>query len=321
MSDHNASISSGGFIWKTALRWTSGIAVEYGVLSLIEDAPVAVKLSTIAIGVLGLLALQFEKTLRKWHRHLFVSVLIGLAVIYVGTVGLGWYLRSPFSAEVRIVINSSPVKDKLTMFVVGHGGLVGRDGLVQQIVSPIPFLLYAQVTNLENVPSNITDYSVEVSSYRFGPWHPLPSISLRSCDLYVIGVDVGPPGLGPPGKSLRFSRGSYLLATPPAAKYLASGDLLKPDHLLESELGHNIQPHDHVEGWAAFDHADNFMVFRSKSIYFRITVRDSAGLEGSTVSKIPVFSNESSDTTMATFTRLGLVRDLSDDPILPYSGK
>jgi hypothetical protein len=223
----------------------------------------------------------------------------------------------PFRAEVQTVMNYSPVGRQLTDFVVAYGpASIG-------FVSPVPFLMHIQVTNLQNIRSAITEYVVEIGLGDKGPWHSLSPISLTDCELYYLSNLKHPsPAVG---GGLRLSEGSYIFRTPRDPSNLTTAIQLKPNRILEDELGRDIEPHNSIQGWAAFDKADGSVtVFEGQNIFYRITVNDSAGVLWSTILRMPLGSRKGeriADTRLGTLLQTGVVRDLHNRQLRPYTLK
>lgn len=73
--------------WRSITRIFLGFAGEYALLSLIEDAPEALKVTTVICAVAGLFALETEDWLKKRHAYLFGSTIAILALVYLSFVG------------------------------------------------------------------------------------------------------------------------------------------------------------------------------------------------------------------------------------------
>jgi hypothetical protein len=73
----------------SATRIGLGFAGEYALLSLIEDAPEALKVATVICAVGALIALETELWLRK--RNAFIPLISALSVIYASFVSYAIY--------------------------------------------------------------------------------------------------------------------------------------------------------------------------------------------------------------------------------------
>jgi len=106
-----AAVASGVthiFSLKNAVSAALLAAAEYAMLSLIEDAPRAIKFATLVAPVAAFLVIQFEAAIRKLHRDIFP---VALAVIFLGYAGFGGYvfLLSPFNGEKTSVPPTPPI--------------------------------------------------------------------------------------------------------------------------------------------------------------------------------------------------------------------
>jgi hypothetical protein len=84
-----ASVIGHVFTIKNAICAALLAAAEYALLSLIEEAPRAIKFATLVAPVLMFLAIQFETNIRKLNRDLFPAV---LAILFLGYLGFGAYV-------------------------------------------------------------------------------------------------------------------------------------------------------------------------------------------------------------------------------------
>lgn len=80
--------------WASVARVALAAAAEYGMLSLIEDAPFAVKLATVLCSVAALAALESRDWLESLRARLFATAMIALGAIYLGFLGyaVNYYL-------------------------------------------------------------------------------------------------------------------------------------------------------------------------------------------------------------------------------------
>jgi hypothetical protein len=287
------------------------IVVEAAIWKIVGDLSGRLLAVTVILGVIALLNLKLAE--RRPYRRRFDIASWGLVGLYVVVVALAalWAVteNADFRAEPRVVFNSSPVRDRMTMFGFRWGPIVNGP------ISPIPFLIYLQVTNLQAYPAQIVDFSAEIAHHRFGPWWHLPTIALTEGQIYLVGF----PGLVASGDKLLFPRGTYLLATPVDPSLLARSILITPDLLFENEVKRPIRPHESVKGWVAFDHARDYEVFRGPGVYFRVTISDSAGVTARSVFPTPIGARGSGELGAPTLTPNGTVRNLSSSRIAPYT--
>jgi hypothetical protein len=73
--------------WLSAVRLGLGYAGEYALLSLIEDAPEALKVATVLCSIGALAALECRVWLEGKRKHLFQATIAAVSVIYLGFVG------------------------------------------------------------------------------------------------------------------------------------------------------------------------------------------------------------------------------------------
>src|SRR5262249_31645366 len=141
---------------------------------------------------------------------------------------------SPFSVEVR----AAYVQDsgQLTRFVVGYQSMFG------QTVSPVFYLAYVQITNLQDVVSTVNDFKIAASKDAQGPWEDLVPIPLaQSSTLYALGVK-SKGGSG----ALTTPNGTTRLIDPMSKKDLKLAVVLRANPTLETELVKPIRPHSPI---------------------------------------------------------------------------
>ena len=73
--------------WNSVGRLALVAAAEYGMLSLIEDAPFTVKVATVICSVGALAVLETRAALNKRKAHLFALSLSVIGAIYLGFLG------------------------------------------------------------------------------------------------------------------------------------------------------------------------------------------------------------------------------------------
>jgi hypothetical protein len=103
--------------WATVARIGLLWGAEYGMLALIEDAPASVKIATIICALGALATLESREWLRQKRQGLFLSVLCGLGIIYLGFLGY-----AVFHSMERIW-----ARDGLEKIYVASGKLIERD--------------------------------------------------------------------------------------------------------------------------------------------------------------------------------------------------
>lgn len=107
--------------WRSIVRAGLIWGAEYALLSLIEDAPVVLKVATILCAIGALAALEGEEWLNRRHRHFFKSVTLALVAIYLGFIGYALHLVAK-DAAVRLQLDelyneSVPIMSEATPFM------------------------------------------------------------------------------------------------------------------------------------------------------------------------------------------------------------
>lgn len=255
--------------------------------------------------VLGAVTLSGRFSLRGADTILLVAWLIAIVGIFGGKpvanfeliprllittlcmsiIGLGFYRLSlwfhtneigeskpTFGVEVRssLVSDSGP----LTLFMVGYPSMFGNTA------SPIFYLSYIQITNLQDVSRIINDFQVAVSKEREGPWEELIPIPLPSSTLYQLGVATPSP------KIVKLAIGTFRLATAITKEDMKLAAVVQVSPALESEIANPIQPHETIRGWVALDSLRRVGLSPGQ-IYFRIKLRDAANKSGTYVAELP----------------------------------
>lgn len=299
------------------------IAVLIGLgASMMSMSPPEFQVSKICFSVAAFLLLvkfgSWVVTIQSsiWERGI-------IALLVFGLIGAGWaesirWVRSrqpnedksaspPFRAEIRsVVFHDGP--GPLTLFMVAYSSKYG------QTTSPVYYLANIQIVNLQNVDSTIVEYSVGVSDNIDGPWDNLIPISLKSTNLYILGISKGGTG------KIGFPFGAYRLASAMKQDDMRHAALLAPYPQLEDELGKPIPPHRTINGWAAFDSKKRDGTKRN---FFRITVRDSANIKFSSVASLPIgksLDNETMvDTRVGLMIKTGVIEDIGGFHVRYYS--
>jgi hypothetical protein len=77
---------AGPITWMSAVRLALGFAGEYSLISLIQDAPEALKIATLLCSIGILIALETRYWLNERGKHLFSTTILALSIIYAGFV-------------------------------------------------------------------------------------------------------------------------------------------------------------------------------------------------------------------------------------------
>jgi hypothetical protein len=306
------------FTTKAALTATALVVLEAGVWTQVGYLPHWLFVLTMVFAALTFIVVNFEVLLCPYVPRVYGAItkttIVGFVVVLV--LAFVWgseFGMKPFRGEVHAVINSSPVKDKLSFFEALCGDPTAG-------VSPVIFLMNITVANLQNNPDKINEYSVEASYHPYLPWtwHPLPAIPLNTCKLYSIGPNGPLRTWTSPVKALEFPKGSYLIATPIKKEFLSSALWFVPDQTLETALDRDIPAHTTTRGWAAFGAPQHYMVFSGQGVFFRVILRDNAGESISTVMQTPLCCKGTVDTYLGYLVPGREVVDLSNATVKPF---
>jgi hypothetical protein len=209
-----------------------------------------------------------------------------------------------FSVEVRsaFVSDSGP----LTLFMVGYPSIFG------QTASPVFYLTYLQITNLQNVTSTINELKVAASKESNGPWEDLVPIPLGSVALYMLDGKASTP------KKLMLRHETYRLAKQMTIEGMKCAMPLSAQQVLDSELSKPIQSHGTVSGWTAFD-SRLHKGLTPGQIYFRITIRDTNNNIESNIVSLPIQPDSSIHVDAGSIFASGQVIDISRYKVRYYS--
>jgi hypothetical protein len=258
----------------------SSVEVYAGLILAILLGAVPMNAIWRSVLLFGVLCLLVDITWRarwtiNWKRRVKVIATSVLAAIYLGvavTLIVYEYRSTPalFNAEMRLayVTDSGP----LTHFMVAYPSRAG------ETLSPVFYLTFIQITNLQAVPSSITDFEVAVGKGEDGPWENLPNIPLASKGLLNL------TGNGP-RKILTAPPGTYRMNAPRNTEHLKQAAVVVADPKLENELANPIPPHHTIRGWLALDVPSGNA--RGQGNYFRIKLRDAAGKSATCIMSLP----------------------------------
>ena len=210
---------------------------------------------------------------------LLTFLVVGVSIGGVAGLSLWvWLGRQTESESFRAEVRSGFVSDAgpLTSYMVAYQSMFG------DTVSPIFYLTYFEITNLQDVPSRISEFKVEAAKTERGDFEELIPIPLTSTRLYWVG-----PNSATQPKRLMLNRGTYRLGTQPARDEMKTAMLVIPPAVLQTRMAQTIPPHDSINGWAAFDSRQHRGLSPGQ-IFFRITVRDTAGKRQTNVIPLPL---------------------------------
>jgi len=180
------------------------------------------------------------------------SLLAGVAVFILTTIAA--YLvykdstQEPYQIKIRVSIINPANKRLIARFMIGYKSASG------DTISPINFILYIQIINMQTVRSKIASYRVEAAPALDGPWKQLMPIAVRGQQIYLI-----------------FKRGGLTKAS--EIEFL-------PNSLANVLSDQSLQPHETISGWAFFERRD---VVPSAMNFFRFHIHDTAGVQTSRI--------------------------------------
>jgi len=263
----------------------------------------------LSLGIAAILAagwatLEIREKFGSTSASFWGSVLIG-AIFGGGAAGLIWQSITSaqrqvpsFGVEVRsaFVSDSGPV----TTFMVAYQSMFGNTA------SPIFYLSYMQVTNLQDVRATISDFRVSVSKEPEGPWEDLVPIPLPTTTLYTLAT------LTPSPKIIAMTHGTSRLATPMTKDDMKLAAVIETSPALESEIAKTIPPHSPVRGWIALDSLRHVGLSPGQ-IYFRVKIPDSGKKGGTYVTELHrrVSGDASVDVNCGTIRVVGIRADIS----------
>jgi hypothetical protein len=265
-------------------------------------------LITLACLLIIRLCLVSRKDGATSEQKLPYGLMFVLVLLVLGTVIFDYQDRRRLTDPFRVEVRTSCVSDSgpLTLYMVTYPSVFG------QTASPILYLAYIQIVNLQGVPSTMNDFEVAVSKEPEGPWEDLMQIPLVGTTLYALGSAASRP--------VRMSMGQGLYRfSPRPAEEMRAASLLSAEPILESELGKPIPPYSPVHGWVAFDSWRHVGLTPGR-IYFRVTLRDAANKGGQYVVPLLV-GNQISPSALNTgsFVVTGMSADLSNYYVKYYS--
>jgi hypothetical protein len=300
------------------------VTVIFAVVATFVPLPITASWRPLA-GAVGWLAVvlscyvyleaHVDSLARFRHRFQSNNALFMLALVFLvsGAIGTGIFLLfkaqepsvvvtptpKPFRSEMRCVIDYSG-GGPLSFFVVGYNSMYGAT------ISPVPLLVYMQITNLQSVPRTVVSYSVAVRDTPADTWEPLQPISLVGKQLFSLGEKQS-NGVG---NSITFPGGTYRLATKLEKEGLRNAVPLSPRPKMEDELTKPIQGYGTVYGWAAFE-SKRFGESASRKL-FRVTIRDSANVTSGSESQLPTSGGDANlETQIAYLDLAGPSQDIS----------
>lgn len=277
-----------------------------GIMQLAIQASVA--LSVIGAVIISILLYYHRQTATVWVTFTtIVFVALSFCLYWQAGISRSQETQSnSFTVQVRsaLVSDAGP----LTMYMVAYPSMFG------ETTSPVLYLTYVQITNLQDIASTISEFSVSASKNPNGPWESLVPIPLTSTSLFALGIRTPSP------KNLAMGHGTYRLATPMKTTDMKYAAVLQATPTLESELTKLIQPHGAISGWVAFD-SETHKGLTPGQIYFRVNLRDTAKKGDAYVVPLPLKKGIDSSMEIANGHLLvtGQVVDISRFKVRYYS--
>jgi hypothetical protein len=206
--------------------------------------------------------------------------------------------QKPFSVEVRsaAVSDTGPV----TVFVMTLPG---------KVVSPVFYLSYLQIENLQDAPDTINDLTISVSKEPEGPWEDLVPMDLGTSThtLFTLG------SRGPVSPKFLKLFGTMRFAKPMTNDDLKFAAIVKAEPAMEVVISKPIPPHTPIRGWVAL-HSLRHVGLSPGQIYFRVKLSSTAKGQQRYVAELPKSGPQ--DTEMhgdsGQLDIVGITTDLSD---------
>lgn len=101
--------------FRTLVKAALAVLAEYAVLSLIEDAPLSVKIATALIPALALLVIEFDRRLNAWHTNIVPASLGALVAAYIAILILGPWVR--WHATSHNTSRRGEIREQLALYI------------------------------------------------------------------------------------------------------------------------------------------------------------------------------------------------------------
>ncbi len=302
---------SGSHLGHIFLRATAITVAEALVWNQVTFLPHWLSTATEILAVLSLFVSSFKSQLEQYSIKL-ARLTPGIYVAFAASVGyafLGNLQPAPFSGRIAATtdyVGTNPISLFMVLYDSKHGATA----------SPVNYLMYIELVNQANYPIRIDMYSVSISrSYYIPWWHKLPPIPLTERPVYALGV---PEGGKPNPNPIWFPKGTYLMGEyPEGTRQLHYARMITFSPQFDAEIRKPIDAHQTIEGWAAFDRADDIVQLKDK--YLNITIRDSTGAISQSIVGTPLPIDSEVDTSTAIMQPTTTETDLSGCYIKFYS--
>lgn len=265
-----------------------------------------IALTAIGTIIIGILLYYHKQTATVWVT--FATILFAVLVVCLYWQNSIWKDQKPQSTPFSVQVRSALVSDSgpLTLYMVGYPSMFG------QTASPVFYLAFIQITNLQDIASTISEFSVSASKNPEGPWEILQPIPIASVRLFSLGTRTPSP------KNILFKHETYRLATPMTTEDMKYAALLNATPALGPKLAKPIQPHDSISGWVALD-PPTHKGLTPGQIYFRVSLRDTANKSDNYVVPLPTKKDSSIDINNGSIQVTGVVSDISQFKVRYYS--
>ena len=274
--------------WEGTLFWgTLGIfgGVVFGVLAMVTDLRWLLVFAWPFGCLAAWAAIKGICRHNNWKLTASATIILAGGLYLLGSLippskTAGGTAHQLFTAELRTaIINGAP--GPLSAYVVSYSSM---DGVT---VSPVFFILYIRIVNLQDIPVMVGGYKVSVSHLSpTGPWEDLIPIPLKTHRLWFLGMSRGAGASA--GGMLVFPYGSYYLGTIIPSDHLKYAAEANPSPALDDELSHSIIPHQTSAGGPYLIQTKRSGTPPRYFKYFKIALHDTAGGSWSGYCQIPM---------------------------------
>jgi hypothetical protein len=255
-------------------------------------------------------SLNLDWVNRKRLSQVIAGLLI-MAVAFGGAFFLRPYLIRPaFAADIRSAIIYT-AKSPLADFMIEYGSSRG------ETLSPVCYLFNIRITNTQDISESVSSYSILEASNESGPWTALQPISLIGNKLFHPGTHV----TNPLGGFISFPHGTYRLGTPVQPNDLHEAVQILANPILDLQLQKSLLPHSFVQGWAAFDCANDTGSTDVGHNFYQIEIDGHTGVQAVVTLRTPLPKDGQIDPDIKALEVVGYSRDLSSDFVKYFHDK
>jgi len=282
------------FGWRNLFRWdVFGVVVPGGFLAVglamlgIDWFPRHLSiaqffLALTALSIVGKTIGHAVQSDARLPSKIGFSLLICLMVVGIAVYSLNQIQKHKNAVqEFAVFVRSAFIEESngvLSHFVAAYPSILG------DTASPIQYLVYLQLVNVDDSPRSVVDIKVSASEEQGGPWEKLVPISLATATLFYVGVSQGTP------HDIEPSHAAYRMSTPPSVDDLKTASAILATPNLESQFNALIEPNGDIRGWIALDslkHNRN----SAGMMYLRVETTDSAGKTETNIAELPTKSS------------------------------